>query len=294
MKIINLGSINIDHVYSVEHFVRPGETLRSDDYKIFSGGKGANQSIALAHAGAKVVHAGRIGKEGVWLKERLHQAGVNTCLIETVDEPTGHALIQVNAQGENAIIIHPGANESFNDSYIQKVFESSQEGDYILLQNEINALEKILEMSKKRGLTVIFNPAPMNPKVKKYPLEHVDIFIINKVEGEMLTSLKEPHEIVSKMQVLYPHCTTILTLGKDGVIYKDKQRCIRLPALEVKSVDTTGAGDTFIGYFLAELSQGKKTEECLQMGIKASSICVGREGAADSIPHRQELESLSL
>lgn len=293
MKIINFGSINIDHVYSVEHFVKPGETLKSKSYKVFSGGKGANQSVAIARAGAKVMHAGKIGKDGIWIKEKLQKIGVDTSLIETVDEPTGHALIQVNAQGENAIIIHAGANESFSDTDIQKVLDLSESGDYLLLQNEINALDKILQMSKKKGLKVIFNPAPMSTEVKNYPLECVDLFIINKIEGEVLTSQKDPEKIVAQIQSLYPQSKTVLTLGTEGVLYKDEEQCIKMPALKVKTVDTTGAGDTFIGYFLAELSQGKKIEECLQMGIKASSICVGGMGAADSIPNRKEVEEKS-
>jgi len=292
MKIINFGSINIDHVYSVEHFVQPGETLRSRSYKIFSGGKGANQSVALARAGAKVIHAGKIGEDGTWLKVKLQKSGVDTSLIETVDEPTGHALIQVNTQGENAIIIHAGANEGFLDSDIQKVLNLCQAGDYLLLQNEINALDKILQMSRDRGLNVIFNPAPMSTEVKNYPLEYVDLFIINKIEGEMLTSQKDPQKIVDQMQSLYPQSKTVLTLGKEGVIYKDKDQSVKMQALEVKTVDTTGAGDTFIGYFLAELSKGRKIEKCLKTGITASSICVGRQGAADSIPLREEVERL--
>lgn len=294
MKIINLGSINIDHVYSVEHFVQPGETLRSESYNIFSGGKGANQSIAMARAGANVLHAGKIGKDGMWLKEKLEKTGVDTALIETVDRPTGHAVIQVNSEGENAIIIHAGANESFSDEDIKRVLSYASQGDYLLLQNEINSLDKILQMSKNRGLTVIFNPSPMRDEVKAYPLECVDIFIINQIEGEALSGEKDPHKIVSQMQSLYPQSKTVLTLGKEGLLYKDRDKCIEMKALEVKTIDTTGAGDTFIGYFLAELSQGKSLEKCLQMGIKASALCVGRQGAADSIPQREEVQRLSL
>jgi len=290
MKVINFGSINIDHVYSVEHFVQPGETLRSDSYTMFSGGKGANQSVALARAGAKVIHAGKIGKEGTWLKEKLQTTGVDTSLIKTVGEPTGHALIQVNSQGENAIIIHPGANESFSDADIQTILDQTQAGDWLLLQNEINAVNKILQMSKDRGLSIIFNPAPMCNEVKNYPLECVDIFIINEIEGEILTAEKDPQKIVTHMQSLYPQSKTVLTLGKKGLLYQDEKKSIQMKAFDVKTVDTTGAGDTFVGYFLAELMQGRPVETCLQIGVKASAVCVGRHGAADSIPTREEVE----
>jgi len=290
MKIINFGSINIDHVYNVEHFVRPGETLKSESYTIFSGGKGANQSISLAHAKAEVLHAGNIGQDGVWLKEKLQTSGVDTHLIKIVDEPTGHAVIQVNKDAQNAIIIHGGANQTFTDKEIETVLNSAQAGDFLLLQNEINAVKKVLQKSKNRALTVVFNPAPMTETIKNYPLELVDIFIINEVEGEALTEKNNPDEILSAMQKLYQNSRIVLTLGKDGVIYGDKEQCIKLPALKVKAIDTTGAGDTFIGYFLAELSRGSKIEQCLEMGIKASALCVTRRGAADSIPKFNEVK----
>ena len=289
MKIINFGSINIDHVYSVEHFVRPGETLESESYALFSGGKGANQSIALARAGAEVIHAGKVGADGGWLKTKLQDSGVDVSLIETVAELTGHAVIQVNSEGENAIIIHGGANRNVSDANIENVLGKAEKGDFLLLQNEINAVDKILE--KARDLTVVFNPAPMSDEVKNYPLERVDIFIVNEVEGEALTGEREPDLILDAMQKLYPKSRTVLTLGKAGVIYADGEQRVKVPALQVDAVDTTGAGDTFIGYFLAELSRGSGIERCLQMGVKASALCVTRQGAADSIPELEELKA---
>jgi ribokinase len=289
MKIINFGSINIDHVYCVEHFVRPGETLKSESYTLFSGGKGANQSISLARAKAEVLHMGKIGQDGVWLKEKLQENGVDTSLIKMVDTPTGHAVIQVNKEGQNAIIIHGGANQTFSNADIEKVLKSVKAKDFVLLQNEINAVEKILQKTKGRGLTVIFNPAPMTETIKNYPLKLVDIFILNEVEGESLTGKNDPEEILSTMQKLYPKSRIVLTLGKAGVIYAHNEQRIKAPALKVKAIDTTGAGDTFIGYFLAELSRGSEIEKCLEMGIKASALCVTRKGAADSIPMLDEI-----
>lgn len=293
MKVINFGSINIDHVYSVEHFVQPGETLQSKNYQIFSGGKGANQSIALAYAGAKVLHAGKIGQDGIWLKKRLEKSGVDTDLIETVDIPTGHALIQVDNQGENAIIIHGGANQSFSDRDIDKVLAVCKAGDYLLLQNEINCVDKILKKLKGRGLITVFNPAPVTQEVKNYILDDVDTFIINKVEGEMLTGENNPQMIVESMQRLYPCSKILLTLGRDGLIYADGDVRIKKPALQVEAVDSTGAGDTFIGYFLAGVMLGDNIDKCLQRAIQASAICVSKPGAADSIPKKEELEKFS-
>ncbi len=291
MRVINFGSINIDHVYRVEHFVRPGETLRSDDYKVFSGGKGANQSIALAHAGVQVLHAGKIGRDGAWLKHKLEEAGVDTVLIEMTEAPTGHAIIQVNKEGENAIIIHGGANESVVDDDIQRVLDACEAGDFLLLQNEINSVDRVLLEAKKRGLFIVFNPAPMTEAIKSYPLEAVDIFIINQVEGEMLTGKKEPLEIIQEMQKHYPRSKTVLTLGKEGVIYADAKHQLSKKALDVVAVDTTGAGDTFIGYFLAGVVSQSPVEKALEMAISASALCVTRAGAADSIPGREEVKS---
>lgn len=290
MKVINFGSINIDHVYEVEHFVRPGETLRSNSYRIFSGGKGANQSLSLARAGARVLHAGKIGDEGRWLLEKLQQSGVDTSLSEIVDAPTGHALIQVNTKGENAIIIHAGANETVTDNDIDRVLARADKGDCLLVQNEINFVDKIIQKAKEKGLLVVFNPAPMNEAVKDYPLDLVDIFIINEVEGEILTEQSDSKDIVQSMQKRYPQSKTVLTLGTKGLVYGDSTEVFSLPALNVKAIDTTGAGDTFTGYFLAELISGSNIEQCLKMGIKASALCVTRKGAGDSIPLRNEVE----
>lgn len=291
MKVINFGSINIDHVYTVEHFVRPGETLRSKSYRVFSGGKGANQSIALASAGASVSHAGKIGKDGRWLMQRLQQSGVDTSLIETIETPTGHALIQVNEEGENAIIIHGGANETVTKNDIDTVLSVVDIGDYLLVQNEINSVDKIIQKAKEKGMVIVFNPAPMNDDVKDYPLALVDIFIINEIEGKALTNQEDPQMILDSMQTIFPQSQTVLTLGKSGLVYGDENERIRLPGLKVEAVDTTGAGDTFIGYFLAELIEGKEIKECLQTGIKASALCVTRKGAGDSIPKRDEVEN---
>jgi len=289
VKIINIGSMNIDHVYSVDHFVRPGETLESTAYALFSGGKGANQSVAISRAGARVMHVGKIGPEGGWLREKLRASGVDVRLVESVDTPTGHAVIQVNREGENAIIIHGGANRTFGESDIIEAFDAADAGDCLLLQNEINGIERVLRMAAERELTVAFNPAPMTDAVKTYPLELVDIFLVNELEGEALTGEKSPEAIVNAMQQRYPGSRTVLTLGCEGVVYADKEKRVKADALKVEAVDTTGAGDTFIGYFLAELSRGSSIENALQIAVRASALCVTRAGAADSIPSMEEL-----
>jgi ribokinase len=304
MKIINFGSINIDHVYSVPHFVRPGETLASDSYEIFAGGKGLNQSVALGKAlpeaevtEVKVYHVGKIGTDGEWLladEADLVQAGVDTSNIniEVKDKtPTGHAIIQVlpEGQGENCILLFGGANQSIQSSEIDNVLAQTDSGDIILLQNEINALSEIIEKSYEKGLRIVLNPAPFDSEICNLPLYKIDILILNETEGEGLTNHRDPQTIVDDLSKKLPNCTVILTLGKQGVICRDKTELIKIPAKEVEVVDTTAAGDTFIGYFVAEISQGKELKQALITATQAAAICVTRKGAAVSIPTRSEV-----
>lgn len=291
MTILNFGSVNIDHVYRVDHLVRPGETIASSDYQQFSGGKGFNQSIALARAGAAVSHAGRIGADGVWLREQLAAEGADVRFLEVIDGPSGHALIQVDAAGENAIILFGGANRTFTPQDVRAILENLEAGDWLLLQNEISALPEILQMAGERGLRVVFNPAPMGAEVLGYPLDGVSIFILNEVEGEAFTGASEPDGILAGMRRRFPAATVVLTLGAAGAVFDDGTQRIRVPAQRVDAVDTTAAGDTFIGYFLAALSAGDSPQSALELATRAAAICVTRPGAAPSIPRREELDA---
>lgn len=289
MTILNFGSVNIDHVYRVEHLVRPGETIASSDYRQFSGGKGFNQSIALARAGASVSHAGRIGGDGVWLREQLAADGADVRFLEVVDSPSGHALIQVDADGENAIILFGGANRTFTPENAAEILANFGQGDWLLLQNEISAMPEILQLAGERGLRVVFNPAPMGPEVLDYPLDGVSIFVVNETEGEAFTGESEAEGILAGMRRRFPAATVVLTLGAAGAIYDDGSQRIAVPAQKVDVVDTTAAGDTFIGYFLAGLAAGEPPKAALESATCAAAICVTRAGAAPSIPRRAEL-----
>lgn len=288
--IINFGSLNIDHVYRVEHLVRPGETIGSLSYQQFAGGKGFNQSIALARAGAEVRHAGKIGAEGGWLLDMLRSAGAHTEDVMQVEIPTGHALIQVDANAENAIILFGGANQAITPDDVDGVLSRTTAGDYLLLQNEISSIDRILQRGAERGLRIVFNPAPMTPTVLDYPLDGVAIFIVNETEAEALTGASTPETIVAAMRERFPKAATVLTLGAAGAIYADGAAQIHVPAVKVQAVDTTAAGDTFTGYFLAALSTGNAIEAALQLAARAAAICVTRPGAANSIPMRAEVE----
>lgn len=292
MKILNFGSLNLDHVYRVDHLVRPGETLSSQEYRQFCGGKGCNQSIAIARAGGKVFHAGKIGADGLALKERLEKDGVDASLLLVGDVPTGHAIIQVNPQGENAIVLFGGANQAVTRADVERTFEGFQKGDWLLVQNEISAIPSILEQAAARGMTIVFNPAPVTPSVDRYPLDLVRYFILNEVEGAELTLETEPGRIISVLLKRYPSATIVLTLGAAGVWYREGDQFLKIPAIKVKPVDTTAAGDTFIGYLVAEIARKRDAESALRMACRAAALCVTRPGAADSIPTRREVEQL--
>ncbi len=293
MKILNFGSLNIDHVYNLPHFVRPGETLKSHKYERFSGGKGLNQSIALARAGAVVFHAGCVGPDGLWLKNILAESGVDTSLIESVEGPSGHALIQVVPDGANSIIIHGGANENITREYIESVMDSFASGDYLLLQNEINSIPEIMARGAELNMKIVFNPAPMDQEVMNYPLETVDCFIVNETEGWELTGKKEAERILAKMVNQYPGAVSVLTLGEKGALLGRENEKLAASVEKVQAIDTTAAGDTFIGFFLASLASGRKLDHALDTACKAAAICVTRAGAADSIPSMEEVSSLT-
>jgi ribokinase len=290
--VLNFGSINIDHVYRVEHFVRPGETINCQDYKRFAGGKGLNQSVALVQAGVCVCHAGKMGAEDTWLKILIKDKGVDTKFVETSNGPSGHAIIQVNAQGENSIVIVGGANRLISESDVQRIVANFGPEDYLLTQNEVNAVPQIIQSAKAQGLTTVFNPAPMNPEVLNYPLELVDILVLNETEAQSLTGESEPERICKTLNHRYSNMAIVLTMGAKGAAYFSPQVRFHQSAEQVHVVDSTGAGDTYIGFFLAELIKTGEPRSALGYASRAAAICVTRHGAADSIPSRKELEAI--
>jgi ribokinase len=290
-RVLNFGSINVDHVYTVEHFVRPGETLGCQDYHRFAGGKGLNQSIALAQAGACVYHAGKVGTADAWLKTLMEDKGVDTRFVETINSPSGHAIIQVNASGENSIVIVGGANQLMNEADVQRILSDFGEEDYLLVQNEVSAVPQVIRAAKAKGLTIVFNPAPMHSNVLNYPLELVDILIVNEIEARSLSGEIEPGAIYETLNQHYPRMAILLTMGHKGAAYLSPKIRFCQPAKKVRVVDSTGAGDTFIGFFLAELINTNDPKAALGFAARAAAICVTRHGAADSIPSRRELET---
>ena len=236
-NVLNFASINVDHVYTVDHFVRPGETISCQQYSRFAGGKGLNQSIALAQAGASVYHAGKIGVTDKWLLKLMDDNGVDTRFVGIIDSPSGHAMIQVNATGENSIVIVGGANQLISDADIEQILADFGPDDYLLVQNEVNTVPTIIRSAKAKGLTIVLNPAPMTPEVLKYPLEMVDIFDVNKTEARSMTGEIEPSAIWETLHHRYPNTAMILTMGHKGAYYFNAQLRLHKPSEKVHVVE---------------------------------------------------------
>ncbi len=290
MRILNFGSLNIDYVYRVDEFVKPGETKAAHSLSTFAGGKGLNQSLAMARAGLKVVHAGKIGAEGGFLVKTLQSGGVDTSRIETAKVATGHAIIQVDNRGRNCILLFGGANQDIDEAYIERALAGFGPGEMLVLQNEISSMPSIIAKAKTRGMTVAFNPSPYSNLVPSYPLELVDIFIMNEIEAADLSGEADPEKAAHLLMRSFPQAQIVITLGEAGSMCAHKGEIVRQKAYKVQAVDTTAAGDTFSGYFLAGLVEGMDIAQALDLAARAASICVTRKGAADSVPWRRELK----
>lgn len=289
MKVLNYGSLNIDYVYSLPHIVRPGETITSRGLEIFPGGKGLNQSVALARAGAEVYHAGLIGTDGEFLKEVCAESGVNVEYIRECQTRTGNAIIQVADNGQNSIVLFAGANRENDRCYINEVLAGFGKGDILLLQNEINLIDYLVEAAAAQGITIIMNPSPYDEQIENCDLSKIDTFIMNEVEGMQISGKEDPDEILQVMQKKYPGCKVVLTLGSDGAVYSDGEHIYRQGIIPVKVVDTTAAGDTFTGYYIAAIIEGLSVPASLKLAAQAAACTVSRKGAASSIPMKAEI-----
>ena len=290
MKVLNIGSMNLDYVYSVHHMVRPGETEAAGEMRVFLGGKGMNQSVALAKAGAEVWHGGMIGSDGQPFLDACREFGIHGEFIRQTDTKTGHAIIQIDRNAQNAILLYGGANQCLTEAFVDEVLSHFSAGDMLLLQNEVNLLPFTVDKAFEKGMTVALNPSPYNEKLEQVDMGKISLFLLNEVEGHQITGRKDPEEILETLLKRYPHAGIVLTLGKDGAIYADRSQRLFQPIFPVRAVDTTAAGDTFTGYFLAGLCEGLPIREVLKRSAMAASIAVSREGAVPSIPYRREVE----
>lgn len=297
MKVLCYGSLNIDYVYSVDHFVAKGETLASTDLQVFTGGKGLNQSIALAKAGAEVYHAGAIGIDGKFLLEAMDEAHVNTAYVTVLTtERTGNAIIQRDKEGDNCILLYGGTNQTISAEQVDNVLAHFSAGDYLILQNEINNLPYIMEKAHAKGMIIVLNPSPMNEKILALPLKYVNIFMLNEVEaGQILNCNNVNHTLqAEKFLEKFPNAAIVLTLGGDGSIYIDKDTQFMQSAFKVAVADTTAAGDTFTGFFIGSLLSGKEKQDAMKYASAAAAIACSRPGAAPSIPTPNEVTDFLL
>ena len=291
MKLLDFGSLNIDHTYQLPHLVRPGETLASDSYHKSEGGKGFNQAVALAKAGQEVYLAGAIGQDGLFLRDYLQELGVHTEHLCVLDAPTGHAMIQLDTEGQNCIILFGGTNGMVTEAMIDEVLADFGAGDYLLLQNEISHVDSIICAAHAKGMHIILNPSPMSPELLTWPLELVEWFILNEIEGADITGKTQPEEMLDELLRRYPACHVVLTLGERGSVYADATQRMDQNIVPAHTVDTTAAGDTFTGYFIHALLQGEAIQQALKTAACASAITVSRPGAGRSIPAAEEVQA---
>ena len=211
--------------------------------------------------------------------------------IRRVPGKGGHTIIQVDATGQNCILLYGGTNQMQTKEMADEILSDFGEGDYLVLQNEINMLDYIIDRAYERGMKVILNPSPMDDRLKACDLTKISLFLLNEIEGEQLTGTAVPEEILEKLAALYPKAAFVLTLGSKGAYYFDGKERVFQDIFKVEAVDTTAAGDTFSGYFIAGMLEQLPVSECLKRAALASSIAVSRAGAAPSVPSREEVES---
>lgn len=294
VRVLNIGSLNLDYVYRVDHFVKPGETLAADSQVVNPGGKGLNQSIALARAGAAVWHAGCVGVGGSSLSELLRQNNVDTTYLKDVNELQGNAVIQVVPSGQNAIVLFGGSNLCLTPAQLDATLEAFSAGDWLVLQNETNELAYAVERAHERGMRVALNPSPYNEALGAVDFNKLSWIFVNEVEARQISGSSDPDEARRVIHERYPHLSVLITLGSAGsVAYQVQGAQVEVAhqdAFAVEALDTTGAGDTYTGYFVAGLTKGLPLVACMRRASMASALSVTHAGAAVSIPLQDEVE----
>ena len=285
MAVWNLGSINIDHVYRLDSLPRPGETLAARQHGRGIGGKGANQSLAAAKAGARTHHLGAVGADAGWLLEGLRSSGIETDAIHILpDTPTGHAIIMVDDAAENAIVIEAGANRALEPGWLEGALTPMRAGDTLLIQNETNLQAMAARLGRAAGARVIYSAAPFQLDALQEVLPHVSILALNEGEAQQLFAAMPGDLPIEQL---------LITRGAQGVELRDlrKGQTLRQPAFAVQPVDTTGAGDCFAGYFAAALDRGDDAAQALRLASAAAAIQVTRHGAGDAMPLLAEVQA---
>ena len=282
MAVYNLGSINLDHVYRVPHLPLPGETLSAVDYTVGLGGKGANQSVAVAKAGAAIRHIGCVGREGTWALGRLRDYGVDVSRVTIGKQPTGHAIINVDPGGENAIVIFPGANHGIDAVAMDEALADGVTGDTLMIQNETSLRVEAARIAQQKRMFVVYSAAPFDAEAVRAILPHVSLLVVNEGEAAQL------HVALNGR----PEVDMVITRGSKGAEWISVgAEPVFQPAFRVTPVDTTGAGDTFIGTLVAGIDLGLSRVEAMRRAAAAAALQVTRPGAAQAIPTAQEVNA---
>ena len=293
MKIVNLGSMNLDHVYRVDQFLVAGETKASLSLHDNAGGKGLNQSVAIAQTGTEVFHAGFYGEGAELLLEALEKGKVHTELLEKKDIPNGHTVIQVDNNGQNCILLYGGTNVCLTESYVDRVLDFCQPDDILLLQNETNLIDYAITAAAARGIPVAMNVAPMDARARTYPLDKLRYLVVNEIEGKGLAGGDTFEQTMDNLVAKYPEAAIIMTLGSEGAWYREGSREIRVGTVKnIPIVDTTAAGDTFLGYFLAGVLNRQDPAQALLRATYASAITIQSPSAAESIPTAAQVDAV--
>ena len=306
MKILNFGSLNIDYVYRVAHILQPGETLKAGEMEVFPGGKGLNQSIAAARAGAEVYHAGMVGADdGGFLLDVCRENQVNTDYIRRAEGKSGHTIIQVDDNAQNSILLYGGGNRKITEDFIGEVLAGFGKGDILVLQNEINLLDVVIDRAYEKGMKIVLNPSPFDEGLNGCDLSKVSVFLVNEIEAGLLAggngedregsgkgceNGEDGANLVDKILKKYPGAQAVVTMGAQGAFYGQGSFRHFQRSFPVKAVDTTAAGDTFTGYFVYGLMKGEAIEVIMKRAAMAAAVAVSRKGAVPSIPKREEIK----
>lgn len=292
MKFIVYGSFNIDKVFYVDHLTAPGETQMSLSMEIDAGGKGANQAAAMAKAGSAVFMAGKIGPDGLWLKDMLAELGCDVTYVSEDASYTGEAIIQVDRNAQNSIFLFSGGNGENTPDEMEQILSHFCPGDWVICQNEISNMASLITIAHSKGLKVCLNPSPYDDVIETLPLDLVNLVMVNEIEARKMarTGSTDFSEILEALTRRFPELEIIMTVGSEGSYYAHGAERHFAPAFKVNAHDTTAAGDTYTGYYMAaRYSDGMDIESAMRTASKASSITVSRHGAIVAIPTRSEV-----
>lgn len=298
-KIVVIGSCNTDMVINMERLPMPGETLLGGKFFMNPGGKGANQAVAAARLGGKVLFIGKVGNDpfGVRAVDQYKAEGINTKhVLVDKEHPSGVALILVDAHGENSIAVASGANAHLLPQDIDEAQSAIEEGDIVLMQLEtpMETVERAALLAKQMGKRVILNPAPAQ-SLSGSLLGSLYMLIANETEAEFIsgTKISDMDSVARAADIICDKGVenVVITLGSKGAFVKEHRAYHQVQGLKVKAVDATAAGDTFCGALCVALAEGKSITEAVEFANRAAAVTVTRMGAQSSLPYRREVES---